>query len=92
MNRTERAKAVLAMEYLARQVNDEEVFEEWLLEGVADGDLEYGHFDVDDVDDYYLEDGNFADLMRCFLRVMKGAYRSGGLYCDDVVSGDRSDD
>lgn len=82
----ERAKMVLAMEYIARQVNDEEVFEEWLLDGVADGEIEYGSFDIASVDDYWLEDDNFAGLMDTFLRLMKGAKKSGGLYCGNVVS------
>lgn len=86
MDATERKKMVLAMEFIARQINNEEVFEGWLMCGVADGDLEYGEWDVDNVDDYYIEDGPFKDLMSCFLRRMSGAYRSGGLYCDKVVS------
>lgn len=92
MSREDRNKMVLAMEYIARQINDELVFEGWLINGVADGDLPLGEWDADAVDDYYIEDDNFADLMRCFLRRMSGAYRSGGLYCDGVTSGDRHDD
>lgn len=90
MNKIERIKLVKAMEFIARQVNDEEVFEEWLLDGVADGDIEYGSLDVgiEDIEnlDYYLEDEHFAYLMELFLGLMKNAKRSGGLYCDDVTS------
>ena len=86
MNKIERAKMVLAMEYIARQINDDNVFEGWLMCGVADGDLKYGEWDTEVVDEWYLEDKNFKDLMSCFLRRMAGAYKSGGLYCDDVVS------
>ena len=39
MNRLERAKMVKAMEFIARQINDENVFEGWLMEGVADEDI-----------------------------------------------------
>ena len=90
MNKVERIKLVKAMEYIARQVNDEEVFEGWLANGVADGDVEDGDLAVnaDDADilDYYIEDDNFAYIMSLFLQIMSGAKKSGGLYCDDVVS------
>lgn len=86
MDTTERKKMVLAMEFIVRQINDEEVFEGWLMNGVADGDLEYGEWDIDNVDDCYIEDNTFKDLMSCFLRRMSGAWKSGGLYCDNVIS------
>jgi len=86
MNTIIRAKMVLAMEFIARQINDEDVFEGWLMNGVADGDIDYGSFDVDEVDDYYLEDDNFRDLMDCFLRKMAAAKESGGLYCDQIAT------
>ena len=90
MNAIERIQMVKAMEFIARQLNDEEVFEGWLMSGVADGDIDYGDLTIkaDDTEilDYYLEDENFADLMQTFLRVMKRGYKSGGLYCDGVVS------
>ena len=90
MNATERIKMVKAMEYICRQINDEEVFEGWLMNGVADGDIEYGDLteENDGMMDYYIEDENFSELMACFLRRMAGAKKSGGLYCDDVVSAD----
>ena len=89
MNANIRKKMVLAMEFIARQINDEDVFIPWLMGGVADGDLKYGEWDVDEVDDYYIEDGAFRNLMSCFLRRMAGAWNSGGLYCDKVVSDDK---
>lgn len=94
---TDRIKAVKAMEFLARQVNDEEVFERWLLCGVADEDIEYGDLSVpldpesleEDGAYYYAsDDETFADLMATFLRLMSSAMESGGLWCGDVVSGD----
>ena len=91
MEKIERAKMVLAMEYIARQINDEEVFEGWLINGVADGDLDCGEWDISKVDEYYLEDENFKDLMSCFLRRMVGAWNSGGLYCDGIVCKDKED-
>lgn len=85
MNTVERSKVVLAMETIARTINDEDVFEGWLLNGVADGDICEGEWDPSKVDEYYLSDDAFASLMRCFLRRMSCAYKSGGLYCDHVL-------
>lgn len=82
----ERIKMVRAMEFICRQINDEEVFEGWLMCGVADGDIDKNTSDMDIVDMGYTDDDTFIDLMDCFLRRMKGAYRSGGLYCGGLVS------
>ena len=88
MNKVERKKMVLAMEYIARQINDEDVLMGWLMCGVPDGDLEYGEWDVDKVDDSLVDDDrDFAELMECFLRRMKDAERNGGLYCDGIITG-----
>lgn len=88
MKKAERIKMVKAMEYIARQINDEEIFEGWLINGVADGDIEYGDLSGEDeeFDEYYIEDDTFKDLMGCFLRRMASARKNGGLYCDGVVS------
>lgn len=77
----ERKKMVMAMEFIARQVNDEEAFEGWLMNGVADGDIKYGDFDIANIDDSYAEDECFRGLMDCFLRLMAKAKRYGGLDC-----------
>lgn len=83
----ERTRMVKAMEFICRQINDESVFEPWLYGGVADGDIYYGDFDpVDDNVEIYIDDDSFADLMGCFLRRMKHANESGGLYCGGIVS------
>lgn len=90
MKKIERIKMVKAMEFIARQVNDENEFETWLYSGVADGDIRLGDLDVSDEDEeylsFYLDDENLAQLMSTFLCVMKGAAKSGGLYLDGVVS------
>ena len=86
-----RKKMVAAMEYIARQINDEEVFMSWLAVGVADGDIPYGDLTIDNVDDYYVDDDEFKDLMSCFLRRMVRAYNSGGLYCGGIVSQTKED-
>lgn len=90
MNAKERKTMVMCMEFIARNINDEEVFYPWLECGVADGDILYDEIvEVPDiarekVDEWYIEDDNFRDLMDCFLRRMKYANKSGGLYCDGI--------
>lgn len=82
MNITERAEVIKAMETIARCVNDESIFELWLIRGIADGtDLR----DPDEIG-YYAEDENFADLMTEFLYLMIEAGDNGGLYCDGITS------
>lgn len=84
----ERRKMVEAMEFIARNLNDEEIFEEWLIDGVADEDIPYGYFggddEVDELIDGYIDDEHLSDLMGTFLHMMRRAYKSGGLYCDEV--------
>lgn len=87
----ERAKMVACMEYIARQINDEDVLDMWLMCGVADSDIEYGNLDISEIDDYYLDDVNFKNLMSTFLVCMNNAFEDGGLYCGGVVSKDKSD-
>lgn len=84
MNKQQRIEVVKAMETLARCVNDEYIFEEWLMFGVADGDIDENT--TDEELEYYIEDEEFSELMGTFLRVIKRAHRSGGLYVDNVVS------
>ena len=84
MNKKARCEIVRAMELLARAINDEDIFEAWLIDGVADGDIDDGT--TDEELDWYIEDENFADLMETFLHVMAKARKSGGLYADRVVS------
>lgn len=94
MTMKEREKMVKAMEFIVRQINNENIFMSWLSVGVADGDINYGDLDTSEHDEnleYYTEDDNFKDLMSLFLRLMVRAWKSGGLYCDNVVSQDRSE-
>lgn len=70
-------KAIMCMEFLARHINAEGIFEGWLMCGVPDGDIEYGNLDPDTLDDDIVEDiGSFTG---CFLRAMKRACDCGGL-------------
>lgn len=96
MNKRERVKMVKAMEFIARQLNDENILNTWLTLGVADGDVNYGDLtetDDGDLEVYFDDDNNFADLMDVFLYCMRRAANSGGLYCDEVCSAeeDKSD-
>jgi hypothetical protein len=84
MKKKLRTEVVRAMETLARCINDEEVFEGWLICGVADGDID--ETTTDEEFEFYIEDNTFAELMETFLRVMARAKKSGGLYVDGVVS------
>lgn len=86
VDKAERTKMVKAMEFICRQINDEDILEGWLMNGVADGDIEYGDLSDDPVDDYWTENENFKDLMRVFTACMARANKSGGLYCDGIVS------
>ena len=79
-----RAKVVRSLDDIAHLVNDERVFEYWLLYGVADGDID--NTTTDEELEYYCEDSTFAELLEDFLTLMVKAKRVGGLYCDGIVS------
>ena len=90
MNTIERIKMLKAMEFIARKVNDEEVFESWLILGIADEDIVDGDLSVKQEDpedlEIYTIDEHFADIMDTFLNLMNAARDSGGLFCDGIVS------
>ena len=79
-----RKKAILAMEYLARSVNYEDLFYNiWLSEGVPDGDIPFGSLDLADVADCLVEDDDtFDNIMETFLKVMYLARGNGDLFFD----------
>ena len=83
-NPEERYKAVRAMDFLARSVNNENHIDLWLSTGVADGDITEDT--PDEALNDYIEDDSFADLMETFLCVMYRAYKDGGLYINGIVS------
>lgn len=80
-----RIEVVRAMETIARAINHEGIFEEWLSCGVADGDI-----DDDTTDEelmYYVESNEtFGELMSTFTHMMKKVHNNGGLYVDGVAS------
>lgn len=67
MNRKEK---IILMDETARRVNDEEVFEYWLMNGVPDGA-------VDEDYDFFIKDDEFIELERVFRKLMKLAKVDG---------------
>lgn len=92
MDREIRIKMVKAMEFIARQLNDEYIYESWAIFGVGDGDIDYADLTVLDEDaeaeylKYCIRDKDFSDLMELFIHLMARAKKSGGLYCDGICS------
>ena len=88
-DREERAKTIMAMEYIVRCANSEDVLMPWLGIGVADGDIDQWTT-VEQImeDDYYMDDIHFSELMGLFLKLMVRAKKDGGLYSGGVVSSD----
>ena len=87
MDKKERITAVRAMDFLVRSVNNEELLIPWLMEGVADGDIDEDTTD-EELEDYVNDDVYFSELMELFLKVMSSAREDGGLYVDGIVSND----
>lgn len=81
LTREEKASLVLAMEYMVRNINDEEIIDGWLRCGVPDGDIAYGETDVNMVDESYTDNDTFKEFVECFTRRLKFATERGGL-CD----------
>lgn len=76
-----RIKMIKAMEFIARNVADEEVFDYWLRNGVSDGEITYGDLSLnaDDFENlnWWLDTDNFEDLCTEFLTLMKYAREDG---------------
>ena len=60
-------------------MNNEDYIMSWLSCGVPDGDIT--RYEEDEVDDYFIEDDHFAELMGLFLKIMAKAKKDGGLFC-----------
>ena len=75
----DRMKLVACLEYIARHVNDEELFYNiWATYGVADGDIPYGHIPLttykEENLENYIEDDNIIYLIEKFLYMMHRVY------------------
>lgn len=79
---SKRVELLEAMDLIARSCNDEDVIDDWLRYGIADGDAD----NKEELETYYAKTENFSDMMTTFLEVMKDAEKSGGLYYDGVLS------
>ena len=89
--RIRRGQKVIAMDTLAKCVNDERFYEEWLTLGVAEGDITSLTKPEDETVDCYCEDEEFQYLLTTFNRVMHKAWHSGGLYDGKVCSMDKAE-
>lgn len=86
------AKMIIEMDNIARCINDESIFDSWLICGVPDGDIPYkttiSMEDIDEVAEMYDED-EFKMFVGCFLRCMESAGKDG-LYVDGIVADNRN--
>ena len=86
------AKMIIEMDNITRCVNDENIFDSWLMCGVPDGDIPYKDTismeDLDEVIETY-DEYEFKMFVGCFLRCMKSAGKDG-LYVDGVVADNRN--
>lgn len=85
-----RAEVVKSMDILAHAINDESILDVWLSLGVADGDINRLTPPETIAETDYIDDVNFKELMSLFLKLMYRASNSGGLYCDGIVSRERT--
>lgn len=74
MTKEMRKEMVVAMETVMRHLNDETIFESWLMCGVADGDVTREVIeDPQLLDDYYTEKEAYDELCKLFTRLVKRA-------------------
>ena len=88
-DKQERIAMVRAMETIARGINDEAIFEEWLEFGIPDGEITKGT--ADEELECYITDDVLSDLMGTFAHMMKRATKGiegykDALYCDGCTS------
>lgn len=84
-----RARLVKAMELLARAVNDEDVFELWLQDGVADGDITDKTTPEEVAQMGYCDDAHFRAILSTFASLMRLATMDtarGAFYADGIIS------
>lgn len=91
MTRYDRGRTVIAMDRMARCVNDEDLFLSWLMLGVADGDITADTKPDDSDLDCYCVDECFKDLLTLFNRLMHHAWLDGGLYDSGICGMDKSE-
>ena len=86
----ERALMVKSMEMVVRHVSDENIFDYWLENGVADGDIDENTSLQEITELGYCDDETFQSLLHAFAVVMKAATKgnnvNGSFYCDGFIS------
>mgnify|MGYP003481867660 FL=1 len=86
------AKMIIEMDDIARCINDENIVESWMMDGVPDGDIPYkttiSMEDINEVAEMY-DEYDFKMFVGCFLRCMKSAGKDG-LYLDGVIADNRN--
>ena len=89
---SKQAKMIIEMDNIARCINDENIFDSWLMGGVPDGDIPYKETismeDINEVAEMY-DEYDFKVFVGCFLRCMKSAGKDG-LCVDGVVANNRN--
>ena len=69
----EQAKMIIEMDNIARCVNDENIFDSWLMGGVPDGDIPHKDTisleDLDEVAEMY-DEYDFKVIVGCFVGCM----------------------
>lgn len=84
MNLKERIKKLRALDSLVRSLNDEDLINVWLMNGVADGDQTLPD---EDWEIYVDTDEDFRDIIHLGLKLLTRAVKEeSGIYIDDVVS------
>ena len=86
INIEDRRKMILCMEFIMRNLNDEELFYRWILAGIPDDEFKFGEFNPEVVDDYYIDPENFKDFVRIFLDILKSTEEGNAIYCGAVLS------
>lgn len=82
----ERKKLLVAMEYIMRNLNDEDDFSSWLCYGVPDCDIPYGNFNTNYVHDFYVSDEEcFKTIVGTFIETIK-YMEYDGITCGGITS------
>jgi len=81
-----RAKIIIAMDFIARCITDDAIYDSWLMYGITDGDIAYNTAPEEIIKRGYCDDYIFRKIMELFLRLMKSASNCGGLSYDRVVT------
>jgi len=84
-----RAEYVKAMEIIVRGLNDEDLIDPWLMNGVVDGDINSDTSIYEIVDLGYANENTFKAITGCFLRIMEKAGKSG-IYVGNVFVDNKS--